>query len=334
MAKVLALGESLLRLSSSRGNRILNATRLDLYYGGAEANVACNLSMLGHGVKYATKLPTDNSLSHNVVRELQRYGVDVSEVLFGDGRLGSYYVEEGSGVRATNIIYDREYSSIAMMEESEWDLDELFEDVELFHITGITLSLSPFWHKYGVELIKEAKDRGIKVSFDMNYRSKMWDYDVAIPTYQEVVQYVDYLSAGYLDAINFFGIEEVEGADWQYYAKGISEKYPNIKYIYGTNRQVLSSNSFKMAGYLWDGENNTGSLSQEYDLMYIIDRIGAGDSYSAGILDGILLGKTPQEIVDFAMAKAALKHTVYGDVNLFNREEIEKFQQGGAHISR
>lgn len=334
MGKVLALGESLLRLSTSRGSRLSNTNNLDIYYGGAEANVASNLGLLGHDVEYATKLPEDNPLSQAVINQLKMTGVNTDKVLYSEGHLGEYFVEEGAGVRSTNIVYNRKYSAISLMKKKDWDFDELFEGVKLFHITGITIALSPFWNKYGVELIKEAKKRGITVSFDMNYRSKMWDYQTAIPTYQEIIPYIDYLSAGYLDAINFFGIEEVEGADWKYYASEIAKKYPNVKYIYGTNRVVINSNNFNMTGYIWGSQEEKGALSKEYNLLNTVDRIGAGDSYSAGILDGLLLGKSLQDTVEFAMAKAALKHTVHGDINLFTRSEIQSFLEGGAHINR
>lgn len=334
MGKILTLGESMARLSTQRGNRLSDSTLLHLHYGGAEANVAINLSLLDHQVKYATKLPKDNGLAESLVAGLKAPGVDCSNVLYGEGRLGSYYLEVGTGFRASNVIYDRKYSTISLMEENEWDLDELFKDVSLFHITGVTLAMSEAWHKLGVELIEEAKKRGIEVSFDMNFRQKMWSYETAKATYAKVLPHVDYLSAGKLDAIHFFDIKENPDKEWDYYLKGIAEKYPNIQYIYGTIRHSLNPNSYEMFGYIWDVKNNKGTISKQYDNHMVVDRVGSGDSYTAAVLDGILHGRDLQEIVEFGMSASALKHTVYGDINPFTREEIERFMENNSDVMR
>lgn len=142
MKRILTLGESMARMSTQPGYRLSDSTQLRLHYGGAEANVAMNLSLLGHDVKYASKLPSNNGLANSLIAQLKGYGVDCQHVLFGEGRLGSYYLEVGSGLRASHVIYDRYYSMISLMKETEWDLDELFADVSIFHITGITLALS------------------------------------------------------------------------------------------------------------------------------------------------------------------------------------------------
>src|SRR5699024_3705233 len=173
MNKILALGESLVRFTTSKGERLVNSTNLNINYGGAEANFAINLSFLGHRVKYATKLPSENEFSQKIVSNLQSFGVDCNEVLYGEGRIGKYYLDARSNLRASNVIYDRKYSVISLMKKNEWMVDELFDDVSIFHITGITLALSPIWKEIGLYLIKEAKKRKIIISFDMNYRSKM-----------------------------------------------------------------------------------------------------------------------------------------------------------------
>lgn len=334
MSKILTLGESLLRLSTTKKNTLSTSDQLNVHYGGAESNLAVNLSNLGHQVKYATKLPADNSLSERLVRDLQSYQVDCSQILYGPGRLGSYFLEMGTGLRAGKVIYDRKFSTLSMMEENEWDLDELFEDVSLFHITGITLALSEKWHSIGKDLIKEVVSRDIKISFDMNYRQKMWSHDTAKKVYEEVLSDVDYLSAGKLDAIHFMDIGEKEDADWKYYVSKIAEKYPNLDYIYGTNRESLTPNSFDMTGYIWDVKNMNGILSREYANHQVIDRVGTGDSYAAAILDGIIHKKDLDDVVNFAIAASALKHTVLGDVNPFNRTEIESFMSSSSDVVR
>lgn len=334
MGKILTLGESMARLSTQPGCRLSDATGLHLHYGGAEANVAINMALLNHNVKYATKLPTNNGLTNSLVSQLQGYGVDCRDIIYGKGRLGSYYLEVGSGLRASNIIYDRDYSTLSLMEENEWNLDDLFQDVSIFHITGITLALSESWNKIGVELIKQAKSRGIEVSFDMNYRQKMWSYDVATETYAKVLPYVDYLSAGKRDAIGFMGIEEVEGKDWDYYLREIAKKYPKLKYIFGTSRNSITPNSYEMQAYIWDVGNNKGAISKQYNNYTVIDRVGTGDSYTASVLDGIIHKKSLEDTVEFAIAASALKHTVYGDVNPFSREEIESFMDNASDVNR
>lgn len=334
MKKILTLGESMARLSTQAGYRLSDSTQLKLHYGGAEANVAINMSLLDHKVKYATKLPTDNGLSRNLVSQLQGHGVDCSNVIYGEGRLGSYYLEVGSGLRASNVIYDRKYSALSLMEENVWDLDELFEGVSIFHITGVTLALSESWHEIGVELIEEAKKRDIAVSFDMNFRQKMWSYETATATYEKVLPHVDYLSAGKLDAIHFMGISEDEEADWSYYLKGISEKYPNIQYLFGTIRDAITPNSYEMYGYIWDANKETGAISQKYKNYTVIDRVGSGDSYTAAVLDGIIHEKSLEKIAEFGIAASALKHTVYGDINPFSREEIEGFMVNTSDVIR
>lgn len=334
METILTLGESMIRLSTEKGNRLSNATRLHLHYGGAEANVAMNLSKLKHKVKYATKLPINNGLSENLVNQLQGYNIDCNNVLYSEGRLGSYFVEVGTGLRPSNIIYDRDYSTIATMDCIEWDLDQLFDEVTIFHITGITLALSKKWQKMGIDLIKEAKKRKIKISFDMNYRPKMWTIKEAEKVYKQVLPNVDYLSAGKLDAIHFMDIPDIAGLDWKYYTESIAEKYPNIEYIYGTNRIPITPNSYNMTGYIRDNYNSKNIVSKEYQNHVVVDRVGTGDSYAAAILDGIILNKTLEETVEFAIAASALKHTVYGDVNPFNREEIEQFMTNKNDILR
>lgn len=334
MKKILTLGESMARLSTQAGYRLSDSTQLQLHYGGAEANVAINMSQLDHDVKYATKLPKDNGLTDSLVSQLKGHGVDCSPIVYGEGRLGSYYLEVGTGLRASNVIYDREYSALSLIEENVWDLDDLFEGVSIFHITGVTLALSKNWHKIGVELIEEAKKRDIAISFDMNFRQKMWSYEEATKVYQQVLPHVDYLSAGKLDAIHFVDVPEEEEAEWDYYLKGIAEAYPNIQYLYGTIRNALTPNSYEMFGYIWDSKKGEGSISQQYDNHTVVDRVGSGDSYTAAVLDGIIHEKPLDNIVEFGIAASALKHTVYGDINPFSREEIESFMVNTSDVIR
>lgn len=330
---ILTLGESLARLSSFDGQRLSNATQLDLTYGGAEANVAVNLAQLGHQVSHATKIP-NNLLSDNLIATLHSQLVDTSHVLFGGKRLGTYFLESGAGLRPSRVIYDRAYSSISEMNHIEWNMDDLFNDVSLFHITGIALALSEKWHDLGASLIKEAHKRNIPVSFDMNYRSQLWDIETAKEVYRQVLPSIDYLSATPRDATTFMSINDPSLDSTQDYMRAMSQKFPNLKIIYGTERINQTPNRFLLTGTIYDAESDSFAESTQYQIDEVVDRVGAGDSYSAGVLDGILLNKSLQDIVDFATAASVLKHTIKGDINRFNREDIEQFLNNHSNILR
>lgn len=332
--RILTLGESMIRLSTDPGILLSNAISLNLQVGGAEANVAINLSQLGYNVSYATKVPLDNPWTLRLERQLDSFRINREHLLYDEGRMGSYFFEKGSGLRAGRVIYDREGSIIAKMTEVEWDLDRLFEGVDLLHITGITCALSPSWQKIGVEIITGAKARGVQVSFDMNYRQTMWTYEEAIAAYEKILPCVDILSANRLDAIHFMGIPDREDTDWPYFAQKIAEKYPNIQYLYGTNRESITPNTYRYSGHLYSRKLNQSVTSKCYELEEVADRIGAGDSYASAIIDGIVNERPLQEIVEFATAASVLKHTIEGDINLFNRTDIESFMSNSTNIVR
>lgn len=322
---VLTLGESLLRLSTSKFQRLRNATQLEMVFGGAESNVAMNLSQLNHLVSYATALP-QNELTQNLLSQFKMLGVQTANIkLIDEGRIGSYFVETGSGVRASSVIYDRAYSVIALLEQLPWDMNQLFNGVELFHMSGITLGLSKKWQQFGYELIKEAKQRNIPVSFDMNYRQKLWTHSEAKATFAHILPLVDFLSAGKLDAKYFMDIDVDKLTQPQQYLSAIAQKYPQLKAIYGTVREMINPNSYRLKGYYFDKELQETNFSKEYTVTEVVDRIGAGDAYSAGILHGILKNESAQAIVEFAMAASVLKHTVFGDVNQFTEQQINEF---------
>lgn len=331
--KILALGESMARMSSFDGQRLSNATQLNLTYGGAESNVAVNLSQLNHSVNFATKIP-QNLLSKNLVSLLKANGVNIDHIIYGGDRLGTYFLEGGAGLRPSRVIYDRAYSAIAMMTENEWDLDQLFEGIDLLHTTGITLALSECWHKIGLELIKTAHSKNIPISFDMNYRSALWSTETAKNVYQEILPYISYLSASKLDAVTFMDIEERASKSNDDYIKDIANKYPNLKVVYGTNRVNKTPNQFEYQGFYYNTSEEDIAKSDVYQLNQVVDRIGAGDSYAAGVLDGVIQNNASKDIVDFATAAAVLKHTIHGDINRFTREDIEQFMDNTENILR
>ncbi|AAY60485.1 sugar kinase (plasmid) [Bacillus cereus] len=326
MGRILTLGEIMLRLSTNEGTRITEANYFKAHYGGSEANVAINLANFNHQVSFASKVPS-NLLGKAVQQHLQNYGVDTSNLLKGGLRLGTYYLERGTGKRASLVLYDRTYSSFAQMKNVEWNIDDLFKNVSLFHVSGISLALSDSMTNLILGLIKEAKKRQIKVSFDINYRSNLWNYERASKTLNKILPYVDYCSAGKKDALYLIGIPEnkTQQSDLEYYYEQMHNKYPNIEVFYSTLRDVHSASSNDLQGTLW--KNHFLYTSKVYHINPIVDRVGGGDAFVAGILHGLLKEKDPDYTVSFATAASSLKHTIHGDCNQFSILEVEEFMR-------
>lgn len=335
MTKILTLGESLLRLSTSTDERLRQLSHLRVVFGGAEANVANNLAWLDNEVQYATIVP-DNELSQNILFQMKGVGVNTDKIIFDQvGRLGSYFVEVGSDLRASSVVYDRAYSSIASINQPKWDLEALFDGVTHFHTTGITLGLSSFWHQYLVEMIIFAKNKGIKVIFDMNYRQGLWSQSEAKVAFSKVLPLVDILSANKLDAKYFMDIDTDHASLPEEFLNKMADKYPNLSVIFGTNRLSKTPNAYDLSGFYFDVSNRELYHSTQYQINYLVDRIGAGDAYAAGIIDGIVKNREPRELVNFAIAGSVLKHTIFGDANKFTSEQIIKFMNtSGGNIIR
>jgi len=332
MKKIITFGELLLRLSTRIGERTVQANELTMHYGGAEANVAISLSNFGHDVRFVSKIP-NNPLGHAAERHLRMYGVDTSHLLRGGERLGTYYLETGVGERSAQVTYDRKYSSISELTIDEIDFDEIFQGAKLFHVSGITPALSPALQALTLRALQQAKDCGVMTSFDFNYRSKLWSQKEAADAITPLLPYVDICSCGELDAIHLLGIEEAAGSldkeqKLQYYYEKIQEMYPGITYMSSTFRQVISASANTLQGNLYT--NGVLYHSKVHHIEPIVDRVGGGDAFAAGILHGIIEGQTPEKTVSFATAASALKHTVHGDCNVFSVEEVEGFIDNGS----
>ncbi|MER2079741.1 sugar kinase [Psychrobacillus psychrotolerans] len=332
MGKVVTLGEIMMRLSTNQGERLAHAQQLEVCYGGGEANVAVSLANYGHEVAFASKVP-NSALGQSVKKFLNSYGVSTTHLLFGGQRLGLYYMEAGVGKRSANVIYDRVGSSFGNMKKIEWDLDALFEGVDLFHISGITSALSKEWKKLTMDLIKTAKKAGVKISFDINYRSKLWSLEEAREIIKLILPYVDYCSAGDMDARYLLNISEYsENKDIKnemiYYYQEMQKLFPNIEVFYSTKRIIHSATENDLTGNLWIDKKYYESDC--HNINPIIDRIGGGDAFSGGILHGLLCQNDPQTIINFAAAASALKHTVQGDCNQFSVSEVNSFLETGS----
>ncbi|MGM9902681.1 MAG: PfkB family carbohydrate kinase [Enterococcus sp.] len=330
MGKVVTLGEIMLRLSTNLGDRLQESKEFYAHYGGGEANVAISLANYGHEVSFLSKVP-DHSLGYGVEKYLRSYGVETSHLLKGGPRLGTYYMETGIGERAASVIYDRAGSSFATMDHVEWSLAEYFQDVELFHISGITPALSEHWQVMTKEIMKAAKTAGCQISFDINYREKLWTQEQAGDVLEQLLPLVDICSASNLDALYLLGIAEAPQTVAEpliYYYEKMNEKFPTIHTFYSTKRTVYSASHNDLQGTLW--KNGVYVESDLHEITPIIDRVGGGDAFAGGILHGILTQMSPQQIIDFATAASALKHTIHGDCNSFNQEEVARFLACGS----
>lgn len=332
MGKVVTLGEIMLRLSTEKMGRIQQSNEFEAHYGGGEANVAVSLANFGHQVYFASKVP-DNSLGTAVYKHLRSYGVGTDYLLVGGERLGTYYMETGIGERAAKVIYDRKGSSFAMMSELEWDLDKLFLNVDVFHISGITPALSVLWREWLLDLIKKAKQAGAKISFDINYRQMLWSTKEASETLQRILPFVDYCSAGRLDAYHLLRIQECQKENETEELIACYQKmhalFPTIELFYSTKRTIHSASDNELIGTVWS-PNEGYQESKSHHIHPIVDRVGGGDAFAAGILHGVLNNWELTQTVQFATAASALKHTVHGDCNQFNETEVSSFMTTGS----
>lgn len=332
MEKVVTLGEIMLRLSTVAGTRLTLADSLSIHYGGGEANVAISLANFGHDTTFASMVPA-NGLGKAAKKHLQRFGVDTTQLLSGGPRLGTYYLEAGVGERAASVIYDRAGSSFATLTELPWNLDELFADAEIIHLSGITAALSKNWRTMLLQLMKSAKAHGVKVSFDVNYRGTLWTQAEAGDFLKKALPYVDYLSAGKMDAQFLLQVTPYTGekntqAETIYYFEQMQNLFPNIQLFYATKRVVHSASDNDLVGTLYkDGEYFESPV---HHISPIVDRVGGGDAFSAGVLHGILEKMAPTDLIHFATAASALKHTVYGDCNQFSANEVANFMSAGS----
>lgn len=325
--KILCMGETLLRYSTNKGERFRNLD-FKVHVGGSETNIAVNLAQYGFDVSLLTKLPS-HAIGDAIIAFLRSYGVNTSPIVRNDMRVGSYFLEVGSGNRTSQVIYDRKHSAMTSFSLEDVKLDELFKDVDVFVVSGITPAINPTVKEAVLSMLSYCQDHHIKVAYDNNYRAKMWSVEEAGKAFNEILPYVDILSAGYLDATHFLGLEskeeEFEAKLSDLYGQ-IKTLYPNIQAMTCTRREIQSTSVNDLTGYLY-----TDHLykSKTYHIDDIVDRVGGGDAYIAGLLYGLLSGKDESYSVEFASAASVLKHTVHGDVNQFSVSEIENYMNSG-----
>ncbi len=333
MAKIVTLGEIMMRLQPSGYKRFMQADSFDIVFGGGEANVAVSLAQFGEDVAFVTKLPR-NAIADKCVKELKGWGVDVSKIVRGGDRMGIYFCEKGCSQRGSNVIYDRAGSAIANIGENDLDISAVLDGAEWLHWTGITPAISDAMAEVTEKILIEAKRRNVTVSCDLNYRKKLWSREKANAVMSKLVKYVDVLISNEEDCKDVFSIE-AENTDinsgvisqkgYEGIGKRLMEKFPNIKYVAFTLRESVSASCNGWSAMLIDGKNVYKSKKYTID---IVDRVGGGDSFGAGLIYGLKNKLGEQNAIEFAVAASCIKHTVEGDFNIASVDEVNKLAGG------
>lgn len=336
MSNIITLGEIMLRLSPSGQNvRFVQADRFDVIYGGGEANVAVSCANYGHHATFVTKLPA-HEIGQSAINALRRYGVDTSHIARGGNRIGIYYAETGVSMRPSKVIYDRAGSSISEAKPADFDFDAIMEGADWFHWSGITPAISDSAAELTRLACEAAKRHGVTVSVDLNFRKKLWTSEKAQQVMRPLMQYVDVCIGNEEDAQLCLGFKpdaDVEGGNTDANGyKGIFEQMRRefgFKYVVSTLRESLSASHNGWKAMIFDG--NEFYVSKRYDILPIIDRVGGGDSFSGGLIHGLLTKQSMGEALEFAVAASALKHTINGDFNMVSAEEVEALAGGNAN---
>ncbi len=332
--KIVTLGEIMLRLSTPGNTRVVQSDSFDVVYGGGEANVAVSLANYGHDAYFVTKLPK-HEVGQAAVNAVRKYGVKTEYIARGGDRVGIYYLETGASMRASKVIYDRAGSSIATAKVSDFDFDKIMEGADWFHWSGITPAISDDAAELTRLACIAAKKHGVTVSVDLNFRKKLWTKEKAQSIMKPLMEYVDVCIGNEEDAELCLGFKpqanveagSTDAAGYYGIFKEMKEAF-DFKVVVSTLRESFSATHNGWKALLYDGENFY--QSKRYDIEPIIDRVGGGDSFSGGIIHGLLTKDNKQDALEFAVAASALKHTIPGDFNLVSVEEVEALCGGDA----
>jgi len=332
MSKIICFGEILLRLNPQNFKRFFQADSFEISFAGSEANVGVMLSTLGLDVSFFSSI-SNNEIGQSAINTLRKYGVGTNVILRDNHRVGVYYVEMGYSQRPSKVIYDRKNSGITQIEISDLDWNEIFDNTNWFHFSGITPALSENLESICEVACKEAKKRNITISFDLNYRSQLWDLKKAKNVINKLLNYVDICICNEEDLLKFFS-EEKEGCSENFkeinhdgYIDLINRIFLNydFRFVAVTLRESTSANENNWSGIISNGR--TCSISRKYKIS-ILDRIGSGDSFTAGIIYSLLKKYSMAKSVNFAVAASCLKHTIYQDFNVVSENEILSLMQG------
>jgi len=312
----------------------MRSDSFDIHYGGGEANVAVSLANYGDKAEFVTKLPA-NDLGQAAIDSLASWHVCTDHISRGGSRIGIYYLETGAAVRASKVIYDRAHSAISEANKEEFNWEEIFRDADWFHWTGITPALSDGVAAILEEALKEAKKLGLTVSCDLNYRRKLWTPEKAQSVMKTLMRYVDVCIGNEEDAQLCLGLTpDADVAAGKTDAEGYKGIFLKMKELYGFKfiatslRESFSASHNGWEAALWDGEHFFNS--RRYDIDHIVDRVGSGDAFAAGLIHALVNGWQPSKALEFAVAASALKHTIAGDFNQFSEIEVLSLANGNA----
>lgn len=326
----------MLRLAPPGYERFLQTPQFVATFGGGEANVAVALAGFGWPAAYVTVLPEKHPIADAVVGELRRFGVDTSKIVRGKGRMGVYYVENGANQRPSKVVYDRDQAAIAIARPGAIDWNGVFDGAGWFHITGITPALSASAAELALESVAAARGKGLTVSADLNYRKNLWKYGKSAPeVMRELVKSVDVVIANEEDVQMALGIQaavdvhsgQLDRGEYRKIAEKVMSEFPNVRSIAITLRESKSASHNGWSACLHDGKDFL--LSRHYEITHIVDRVGGGDCFAAGLIYGLQALGSSQEALEFAVAASCLKHSIPGDFNRFSVEEVQALVKGG-----
>jgi 2-dehydro-3-deoxygluconokinase len=337
MAQVVTFGEIMLRLNPPGFQRFLQADRFEVSYAGAEASVAVGLAKYGVSSAFVTCLPS-NEIGQAAVDYLRRFGVDTSQILRKGERIGIFFVEVGANQRPSKVVYDRAHSAVSEVKPGTISWREVFSGAKWFHFSGITPAISQSAADVCLEAVRSAKDKGLTVSCDLNYRAKLWRYGkTAAEIMTGLMPYVDIATGNEEDCEKMFGTkgadvkvaEEVSPDRYLEVASKMVKRFPNLMKVCISLRGSISASHNTWSAVLYDGR--TLYTTTRYDITNVVDRLGSGDAFTGGLIYSLLAGKDDQDALDFATAASALKHSIPFDLNLVSVEEIESLvREGGA----
>jgi 2-dehydro-3-deoxygluconokinase len=328
----------MLRLAPPNLQLIGQNSSYDAIYGGGEANVAISLARFGHKAFFVTCLP-DNLVGEGAVNSLRHWGVDTKYIQRSGSRIGIYFLEVGAVQRASRVIYDRSHSAISEVKPGSIDWKTIFAECDWFHITGITPAISANAAEVSLEAVTAARKAGITVSIDLNFRKKLWKYGKSpADVMPGLVELADVAIGNEEDADKVFGIKapksdveagRVDAEDYRYVAKKLIERFGNLKKVAITLRGSISASHNTWSGILYDGASDEMNVATQYDITHIVDRVGGGDSFAAGLIHAMRTGKSDAEAIEYAVAASCLKHSIVGDANLVTVDMVEGLIKGG-----
>ena len=334
MARIITFGEIMLRLKSPALERFFQSPSLEATFGGGEANVAVSLANYGMDAAFVTALP-NNAIGEACRRDVRSFGVDVSNIKMTDGRMGIYFLETGSNQRPSKVVYDRADSAIAKAPIDLFDWEKIFAGADWFHISGISPAISASAAELSIAACKAAQKMGVTVSCDLNYRKNLWKYGKeAKEVMGELAKYIDVAIANEEDFQKSLGItadSDVESGSldrnvYEGIAKKAMELYPNIKRVAITLRESKSADRNDWAACIYDGKEFY--VSRKYEITDIVDRVGGGDSFSGGLIYGLLTYEKQSDALEYAVAASCLKHTISGDYNRVTVSEVTALMKG------